>query len=60
MQPTHITLICVSSNSKHAYYSTESEVLRESELRKDEVGRLYFQLGSNKHYLPKEFQPRTN
>ena len=59
MHPTQITLIAVSSNNKVAYYSTEDEPFRVSDIRRDEAtGLLYFGHGKQNITLPRNFQPK--
>ena len=56
MQPTNITLICVSSNSKVATYSTPTEPVRQSEIKRDENNRFYYCHGKEKILLPNNLQ----
>lgn len=60
MQPTNITLIAVSSSNKEAFYSTPTEPVRQSEVRKYIDGRLYYCHGKEIIFLPQIFQPKTN
>lgn len=59
MQPTNITLIAVSSSNKEAFYSTPNEPCRQSDIKMDESGRLYYQYGKHCEYLPAQFQNKT-